>query len=1712
MIYKTINTRTLLLLFLALTAYMRVAAQRVEHGRESNMASVNFSDIVTYDLAHPPGGPMDLENEDDDYAPRPMRVPSSADSALIRTRPAPAHTSYSPPTPLLPISPSPTDTFEATLDNGTAIPPDTHGGVDANYCITAINTGIHIQTRAGANVSSVSLNSFYTSVESHGGTFDPRVHYDPYSNRWIIICVAGANNAGDTTCILIAVSKTSDPTGAYWMYRVVAYSAATYWLDYPVVGFNGKWICVTGNLFQNSPGTGYNGAKVFLFDKASVYSGAGAPYTAFTQSGSFTISPALTYDATEPNLFAVEVYNGGAGMMALWKITGAVGSESMGAGPIALPTSSSAWQSSSNQYTGTSGADFAPQAGTANKIQTNDDRVTQLVLSNGHLWFAHAVFLPYSSSVNATRSSVDWWELDTTGTPMQLGRIDDATNTNFYAFPTMAVNSTDDALIGFSTFSSSTYASSAYALRMHTDATDSVRPQQVYRHGQASYYKTFSGTKNRWGDYSGTVMDPTNLTDFWTIQEAAASPSNTWDTWWANVKLCNPPSAITGTVTVCAGSTTVLTDATAGGTWSSSNTSVATMGTSGIATGVAGGTTIITYTVAGGCTATTTLTVNPLPGSIAGTTSVCVGSNTNLTDAGGGTWVSGNTSVATVGATGVVGGVAIGTSIVTYTLSTGCATTTTITASAAPGAITGAMSVCSGSATNLTDAGGGTWSSSNTAVATAVTGTGVITGVGAGTATITYSLGTGCTATAVVTVLATPSAVLGTPAVCSGQTTSLSDATGSGAWTSSSTAVATVAGGTVGGVSAGTSTISYTIGGCAATVIVTVNATPPAILGTTSLCTGANASLSDVLGGGAWSSSNTTVATISGTGLAGGVAAGTSAITYAEISGCYASTIVTVDASPAPLSGTNTACVGMTTSLSDAVAGGVWSSSNTAVATVAGGTVGGVAPGTSTIAYTLGSCAASMVVTVNPAAGPIVGTAAVCTGAATSLSDAVGGGAWSSGATGIATVSATGTVGGVSAGTSAITYTVGAGCYVTTVVTVNLTPLPISGSTAMCVGGVVSLSDIVGGGAWSSSSTSTATVDGFGNVTGVAIGTSNITYTLSSGCNTSVVVTVIPATAGPIAGSASVCAGQTITLSDATGGGVWTSANTAVATAGGGTGIITGVSAGTTTISYTVITGCGTAVVTTAITVNAAPTVAAITGTAAFCSTSSTTLSDATPSGTWSSGNTAVATAAATGVVSGVSPGTAPISYTVTNGAGCSASAVKTVTVTAPPVPVVTPASATTFCTGGYVTLNSSTVAGATYQWQFGGANIAGATTSSYTATTAMGTGTYDVVMTTGSGCIGTSAGIVVTVSPFPIDIPSVSISASPGTTLCAAASSVTFTPIPLNGGATPSYQWYVNGSAVSTASTYSYSPASGDIVKLLMTSSDICAFPDTANASVTMTISPAQTPSVAIVPNPADTVCADRLVTLFPAPVFGGSRPVYAWAVNGTFVTSGSSYGPYNPHNGDKVSVIMNSNYFCLATPAAYDTITLHTSPMSLTSVTIGVADTIIASGQTDTFIALTPGGLALTYQWYIGLSPVPGATSNMFVTTSLSNNDFVSCHVTSGPPCDTSVNGNTGAIHVLPSGVQKVIAGTGTFTLMPNPNSGIFTISGSFANLSGDVINIRVINVLGQTVYAKSAQLHNGEMNERVLLADNIPGGMYLVNVSTGEEHATFHVIVKK
>jgi hypothetical protein len=134
--------------------------------------------------------------------------------------------------------------------------------------------------------------------------------------------------------------------------------------------------------------------------------------------------------------------------------------------------------------------------------------------------------------------------------------------------------------------------------------------------------------------------------------------------------------------------------------------------------------------------------------------------------------------------------------------------------------------------------------------------------------------------------------------------------------------------------------------------------------------------------------------------------------------------------------------------------------------------------------------------------------------------------------------------------------------------------------------------------------------------------------------------------AGTITGAGALCAGNTMTLSNTTTGGVWSSANTAQATVSS-TGVVTGIAYGNPVISYSVSNSCGTGVATAVVNVRVTP--APITGPGFVPVGGNISLTQPVGGGSWSCSHPSVAAVNSTGTVTGVTPGRPIISYTMTN-------------------------------------------------------------------------------------------------------------------------------------------------------------------------------------------------------------------------------------------------------------------------------------------------------------------------------------------------------------------------------------------------------------------------------------------------------------------------------
>lgn len=277
----------------------------------------------------------------------------------------------------------------------------------------------------------------------------------------------------------------------------------------------------------------------------------------------------------------------------------------------------------------------------------------------------------------------------------------------------------------------------------------------------------------------------------------------------------------------------------------------------------------------------------------------------------------------------------------------------------------------------------------------------------------------------------------------------------------------------------------------------------------------------------------------------------------------------------------------------------------------------------------------------------------------------------------------------------------------------------------------------------------------------------------------------------------------------------------------------------------------------------------------------------------------------------------------------------------------------------------------------------------------------------------------------------SVSIAVTGGSNPTCSGQSITFTATPVNGGTSPTYQWYLNGAPVSleTGVTYTTSTLTNESVTCIMTSGGTY----TSNAiviSLTTGIVPAVSTAVTSGSNPT---CAGASITFTATPTSGGTTPVYQWKVDGVNVgTNSATYTSSSLTNGQVVTCVMTSNLSCASpTTATSNSTTITTSgtitPTITTALTSGTNPA--CGGESFTFTATsTNGGTTPVYQWKVNGVNV-GTDSIGFITSSLTDGQVVTCVMTSNEACANPAT-------IASTGITITITSTPQINFISNKN----------------------------------------------------------------------------
>lgn len=451
--------------------------------------------------------------------------------------------------------PAPAGSFDGLGNMNGTIPPDTNGAVGPNHYVQWVNVSFAIYDKAtGTRVYGPAAGS--TLWQALGGPCaarndgDPVVLYDQLAGRWVMSQFALPNYPSGPFYQCIAVSQTSDPTGAFYLYAFKI--SDTRMNDYPKLGVWPDAYYMTANQFTCSI-SGCNtwaGQGVVAFERAKMLAGLPAHMVYFDLfSVDATLGGMLPSDvdgpappAGTPNYFAEfddNAWGYSPDQVQIWAfhVDWTTPANSTFTKVVALPTQ--AFDSNMCNYS----SHCIPQPGTTAKVDALSDRFMYRLQYRNFGAYA-ALVANHTVDVDSTdHAGIRWYELRNAGSGWSIYQQGTyAPDGDHRWMGSIAMDKDGNIALGYSVSGAATYPSVRYTGRLATDPLGTL-PQ-----GETSLVEGTGSqlsSTSRWGDYSLMAVDPTDDCTFWYTQEYYASTTIAgWRTRIGSFKFASCGSAL----------------------------------------------------------------------------------------------------------------------------------------------------------------------------------------------------------------------------------------------------------------------------------------------------------------------------------------------------------------------------------------------------------------------------------------------------------------------------------------------------------------------------------------------------------------------------------------------------------------------------------------------------------------------------------------------------------------------------------------------------------------------------------------------------------------------------------------------------------------------------------------------------------------------------------------------------------------------------------------------------------------------------------------------------------------------------------------------------------------------------------------------------------------------------------------------------------------
>lgn len=424
-----------------------------------------------------------------------------------------------------------------------AAPSDATGDVGPNNYVQAVNSHYAVFNKTGTALAGpLALNTLWSGFGGGCETNndgDPQVAYDPMADRWVI-----SQFSVLTTPYLecVAVSQTSDPTGAYYRYSF-SYGSTDF-VEYPKLGVWPDAYYTTFNVFANS--SSFSGAKVCAYDRAKMLVGQPATQQCFNTSSTWnTLLPADLDGSQLPPAGSPEyLVSLGTNSLGYWKfhVDWTTPANSTFTGPSLLAV---------DAFETCRVRTCIPQAGTSQKLDSMADRLMQRLAYRN--FGDHEALVVNHSVIAGSSVGVRWYELrpDIARNLSVFQQGTYAPDTNYRWMGSAAMDQAGNIALGFSVSGFILHPQVHYTGRLAGDALGTMtQGEGTIIDGAGS--QSGSNSLSRWGDYSSLTVDPVDDCTFWyTNVYLATTGEFNWHTRVGTFRLpsCAAPATPTPTST-----------------------------------------------------------------------------------------------------------------------------------------------------------------------------------------------------------------------------------------------------------------------------------------------------------------------------------------------------------------------------------------------------------------------------------------------------------------------------------------------------------------------------------------------------------------------------------------------------------------------------------------------------------------------------------------------------------------------------------------------------------------------------------------------------------------------------------------------------------------------------------------------------------------------------------------------------------------------------------------------------------------------------------------------------------------------------------------------------------------------------------------------------------------------------------------------------------